>query len=153
MRSHAFSPQENVYLHQSSKGKWAKERSEESCTKMMDTATPSTSLSVTPAPVPQPSSCSASLIIATAGEQLNTNYQTHELPGVDESSDSSSTILVHPLLARIKMLESENMHLEQRHINERTHFRIEDIQHNDRLVSQYTGFASFVAFLWLAIEH
>ncbi len=39
------------------------------------------------------------------------------------------------LLAHIEMLESEISKLNKKH-----HFRIEDIQNNDNLISFYTGF-------------
>ena len=52
---------------------------------------------MTLAPMPQLSS-SATPIIATAGEQLNTDYQVHELPGAEGSINSSSTIIVHHAL-------------------------------------------------------
>ena len=78
-----------------SRAKRAKERSEKRVVqKMMDSATPSTSRSMTSAPVPQASSSAAPPIIAAAGEQLNTDYQIHELPDAHDLSDSSSTILV-----------------------------------------------------------
>lgn len=102
---------------------------------------------MTPAPVAQPSSSTVSPIIAAAGEQLDTDYQVHELPGEKESSESSSTVLVNrALLARIEMLEAENMRLKEGESKEKKYFRIEDIQHDDKLVSLYTGFVSYVVF-------
>ena len=128
------------------RAKRAKGRSEKrSVKRMFDSATPSTSRSITPVPIPQPSYSTVPPIIAAAGEQLHTDYQIHELPGENESSDSSSTVLVNrALLARIEMLESENLRLREGDSRERKYFRIEAIQHNDKFVSLYTGFVSFV---------
>ena len=128
------------------RAKRAKGRSEKiSVKRMFDSSTPSTGRYITPVPVSQPSSSTVPPIIAVAGEQLHTDYQIHELPGGNESSFSSSTVLVNcALLARIEMLESEQLHLREGDSRERKYFRIEAIQHNDKFVSLYTGFVSFV---------
>lgn len=49
------------------------------------------------------------------------------------------------LLARIEMLESENTAL-RKQPSKKQHFRIEDIQGDDKLISFYTGFVSFMVF-------
>ena len=140
----SFTPQESVFhlspsqdLGRSEPKKGVKRELK----KVVDSATPSTSRSVTPVtpgPEPQHSSPMATPIIAAAGEQLNTDYQIHELPGGDDSSDSSTNILVHhALLAWIQKLESDNLQLKKGMPRR----EIEDIQHIERLVSLYTGFA------------
>ena len=55
----------------------------------------------------------------------NFNYQIHELLGENEPSDSSSTVLVNrALLARIEMLESENLRLREGDSRERKYLRL-----------------------------
>ena len=44
------------------------------------------------------------------------------------------------------MLESENNRLKEVKVK-RDYFRVEDIQHNDKLVRFYTGFTSYAIFL------
>jgi len=97
-------------------------------------------------PISQPT-LSSPPHVAAAGEQLKTDYQVHELPGVATSEDDSSSILVNrALISRIEVLEAENAHLKQALAKERKFFQIEDIQHDDKLVSLYTGFVSFLVF-------
>ena len=47
-------------------------------------------------------------------------------------------LLVSGTVARIEMLESENNRLKQGKVK-KDHFRVEDIQHNDKLVRFYTA--------------
>ena len=61
-----------------------------------------------------------------------------------QASSVSATIVINSaLLARIEVLESEKKQLEAKLSPARTHFRIEQIQHDDGLVRFYTGFVSF----------
>ena len=48
-------------------------------------------------------------------------------------------------MARIEILESENAKIKEES-SKKQNFRIEDIQNNDKLVSFYTGFVSFMVF-------
>jgi len=84
----------------------------------------------------------------TTAEQLG-DCQVYNLPSPQQMSttqfsvDQSTTETIHTaLLARIEMLESENASL-RASLAERKYFRIEDIQHSNKLVSFYTGFTSF----------
>ena len=110
-------------------------------------ATPSSSRSATPAaqlvthnPTPR-----LQLHIAEAGEQLETDYGVHELPCADNppQQDSAGIVVSRALLSRIEVLEAEN-NLLRSQSREKHYFRLEDIQHDDKLVSFYTGFVSFM---------
>ena len=118
--------------------------------------TPSSSRLVTPSTFEQPA------ITVAVGKQLQSDYQVHELPGgADDASDSSSLpaglqscshpqteVLVNTaLLARIEYLESENARLKKECSPTTTHFRIEQVKHDDRLVRFYTGFITYHIFL------
>ena len=87
------------------------------------------------------------LHIAEAGEQLETDYGVHELPCTDNppQQDSSSIVVNRALLARIEILEAENDQLQSKS-REKHYFRLEDIQHDDKLVCFYTGFVSIMVF-------
>ena len=85
-----------------------------------------------------PSMCTPSLT-AAAGEQLEVNYQVHELP-VELAEDLNPSpqepeqdIVVNAaLLSWIKVLESENMQLKGcLEGKKRNPFTIEQIQHDD----------------------
>ena len=105
----------------------------------------SSSRSVTPAPPLSPE-----VYTATVGEQLQTDYGVHELPGssTPQTSSNESLLVNHALLAHIEILEAENTHLKtQLQQGDQKHFRIESIQHDDKLVSFYTGFISYAVFL------
>ena len=107
--------------------------------------TASSSRSVTPAPPPSPK-----VYTATVGEQLQTDYAVHELPGssTPRTSSNESLLVNRALLARIEILEAENTHLKtQLQQGDKDHFRIESIQHDDKLVRFYTGFISYAVFL------
>ena len=125
---------------------------------------PGSSRSVTPAfgvPVLEP------VLTVSVGEQLEQDYQVHELPSesVDDMSVSeasgpiqtsgpgptqSTEVLVNTaLIARIEALEAERCRLEKQLSSteaKRRHFRMEHIQHDDKLVHFYTGFVSFFIF-------
>ena len=76
--------------------------------------------------------------ITAVCEQLKTDNQVHEIPSPE---DSSSIIVSHALLSRIKYLQCENAHLTKK-INAVAF----NIQHDDKLVLFYTGFVSFAVF-------
>ena len=109
--------------------------------------TPSSSRSVTPSTTEQ---VEQPPLTVAVGEQLQSNYQVHELP-----SDSSHTqppdrtaVLVNTsLLAHIEYLESENAHMREQSMPSVVHFRIGQIKHDDHLVRFYTGFTSYMVFL------
>ncbi len=62
-----------------------------------------------------------------------------------EDTHKESEVMDAVLLARIEMLESENLKLRKESLTKQ-HFRIEDIQDDDKLISFYTGFVSFMVF-------
>ena len=125
--------------------------------------------SVTPSGLPTaspPPVADQPALVVSVGEQLEQDYQVHELPdriettslpvshaketdvatakSFSQASSISATIVVNSaLLARIEALESEKKQLEAKLSPARTHFRIEQIQHDDGLVHFYTGFVSF----------
>ena len=70
---------------------------------------------------------------------MDTSHATTEI----DQPDASTDILVrNGLLACIEALESENATLK-----EKSHyFCIEDIQDDDKMVSFYTGFVSYMVF-------
>ena len=59
--------------------------------------------------------------------------------------DACSTKHAIPLLARIELLESQ-LKQQPKTIN-RSYFRIEDIESDDKLVRFYTGFVSYSVFV------
>ena len=86
---------------------------------------------------------------ALVGEQLLDNYQVIDLPNDGSTSESCSAdqnLVNTALLARIEILEAECSRLQS---SERKyqHFGIDQIKHDDYLVSFYTGFPSFAIFL------
>ena len=100
-----------------------------------------------------PSTFEQPALTVAVGEQLQSDYQVHELPGgVDDASDSSSLpaglqycshtqteVLVNTaLLACIEYLECSPT---------TTHFRIEQVKHDDCLFRFYTGFITYHIFL------
>lgn len=95
------------------------------------------------------------------GESLMTDYVVHELPNeiasssiahcvMDKITNCASHIdnhLVHAALtARIEYLESQNSLLKQQLVITKP-LRLANIQHNDKLVSFYTGFSSYEVLL------
>lgn len=116
-----------------------------------NTATSSTVLS-TPL---QPS------LVATAEEHLPNSTVANEVrPSLDDSdtvvndSDTNADttggtdpVVYAALLARIELLQAENLKLSAQQEASNGYFRIEDIQNDDKLVCFYTGFTSFRIFL------
>lgn len=84
---------------------------------------------------------------AMIGQQLlESDYHVHELPTCDESTnDSCSATIDAALLARIEMLEAENTKLKSQS-KDQEYFRIESVEHDDKLVCFYTGFVSYTIF-------
>ena len=98
------------------------------------------------------------LLTAAVGEQLQSEYSVHELPSECEppsvsctapyaSSSERDTVVDRALIAQIRFLEAENESLKKSQKITSPHFRIELIQHDDRLVHFYTGFISFAVYL------
>ena len=128
----------------------------------------SSSQSVTPLSPPTSSTAIPSVsstppeppLIAVVGEQLDVDYQVHELPVAEKhdnaipelsvqstTTEQNSDIVNAALLARIEILESENAELKRRAGKDKVHLCMENIKDDDRLVSFYTGFKSYVVFL------
>lgn len=82
--------------------------------------------------------------IATPGEQLETDYEVHQLPHSDSPSweDSSNIIVSRALLACIEVLEAAIKNPNKR----KAAFLHKRYPHDDKLVSFYTGFSSFMGF-------
>ena len=107
------------------------------------------------------------LLVTQVGEQLETEYQLHELPTDDSLStptssralsspfssvsatDNSTRVLVDKaLLSRIELLEAENKDLNSKLSKvARKTFSVEDVAGNDDLVKLYTGFTTYSVFL------
>ena len=86
---------------------------------------------------------------ALVGEQLLDDYQVIDLPYDGSTTQACSVdqpLVTTVLLARIEFLESECSRLQncERKVQ---HFGIDQIKHDDCLVSFYTGFPSFAIFL------
>ena len=79
------------------------------------------------------------------GEQLESDYSIHELLGCSTRSNDHKCN-EKSLLARIEMLQAENASLKKK-MNDKSHFRVEDIQHDDKLICFYTGFISYFVFV------
>ena len=91
---------------------------------------------------PATTSCSRSVTPSLAPS----TSQQESFAGTSEEPDDESSKAVHTgLLAYIELLESENAQLRSAPSNKK-HFRIEDIQNDDKLVSFYTGFSSYMIF-------
>ena len=87
---------------------------------------------------------------ALVGEQLLDNYQVIDLPDDGSTTkDCSADHLVNTaLLARIEFLEAECSRLQNSEQNLKVQqFGIDQVKHDDHLVSFYTGFPSFAIFL------
>ena len=112
----------------------------------LGTSTPATS-------TPQPQ-----LQIAQVGEQLETNYTVHELPGPSGLQPNECHLINQALLAHIEVLEEENK-LSDLKNSDKQPFCIEQIQHDDKLVQFYTGltfvdlFVAFFQLLGPAVDH
>ena len=87
--------------------------------------------------------------------ELSTDDQTGPSCTTPQQLSSSATQLINrALLARIEVLEAQNAQLKaetQQHV--RPHFRMEDVQNDDKLFRFYTGFVSFFfEFLGLVVD-
>ena len=89
------------------------------------------------------------VLMTPVGEQLQNEYVVHELPSDSATPGPSQTdVLVNTaLLSRIEILEAENACLKKQKPSTPVHFKIEHIQHDDRLVRFYTGFVSYAVFI------
>ena len=106
------------------------------------------------------------LMVAEVGEQLETDYQLHELPTDDSLStstssgalsspfssvsvsDKSTRVLVDKaLLSRIELLEAENKELKSKLSKISRKTSVGDVAGNDDLVKLYTGFTTYSVFL------
>lgn len=76
---------------------------------------------------------------AVVGEQFQTDYNVHELPGFSSAQSTSAESLVFncALLARNEMLEAENASLKKQQ-NVEAYFTIENILHDDKLIHLFT---------------
>lgn len=94
-------------------------------------------------------------MIVSVGEQLMDNYQVTELPDDGSTTVTSSShqhLVETALLARIEFLEAQLEKLQNNDKQSTDHkksqpFSIDQIKHDDHLVSFYTGFPSFAMFL------
>ena len=89
-------------------------------------------------------------LTVTVGEQLQSNYQLHELPSDSSHTqppDWTAVLVNNSLLARIEYLESENAHMTEQSMPSVVHFSISQIKHDDHLVRFYTEFTSYMVFL------
>ena len=106
---------------------------------------PSSSRSVTPSTTEQ---VKQPPLTVAVGEQLQSNYQVHELPNDNSHTqppDRTAVLVNTSLLARIEYLESENAHMREQSMPSVVHFRIAQIKHDDHLVRFYTGFTSYIS--------
>ena len=86
----------------------------------------------------------------SVGEQLIDTYQVTELPddGCSTATCSSQQHLVETvLLAHIEFLKAQLEKLKSTHHKKSQPFSIDQIKHDDHLISFYTGFSSFDLFL------
>ena len=112
------------------------------------------SISISPTPTgstPDSPVQQHALLTTPVGEQLQSDYSVHELPSEcaqpstsHMASSERDAVVDRALLARIEFLEAENASLNQKITS--NHFRLEQMQHDNRLVRFYTGFISFAAF-------
>ena len=123
---------------------------------MSRSVTPATE-SVTPPPHPSPPLVQPPLV-AFVGEQLDRDYQVHELPcdpttsrtlhDTSAQSLEDSNLVSSALTARIEALEAENASLKSSATKQKAvHFGVDQIKRDDRLVAFYTGFSSYRIFL------
>ena len=87
---------------------------------------------------------------ALVGQQFLTSesYEIHELPSsvdtkLQPQHQETDVTIGTALLARIEFLEAENTQLKAMQLI-RNELRLEDIQHDDKLVCFFTGFTSYV---------
>ena len=124
------------------------------------TSTPSVTPTPSLPPSPSPTPTVPPLTVAI-GEQLHMDYQVHELPSecVPESQTPRPSAAAAPsedilfnvaLMAKIESLEAENARLKkclEKSDRKPTPFSVDQIQHDDSLVSFYSGFTSYAIFL------
>ena len=125
---------------------------------MSRSVTPATE-SVTPPPPPPPSPPLVQPpLFAFVGEQLDSDYQVHELPcdpttsrtlhDTSAQSLEDSNLVSSALTARIEALEAEIASLKSSATKQKAvHFGVDQIKHDDHLVAFYTGFSSYRIFL------
>ena len=82
-------------------------------------------------------------MIAQVGEQLETNYTVHELPGPSGMQPEECHLINQALLTRIEVLEEENKLSDLKNSDKQPFRCIEQLQHDDKLVQFYIGFSSF----------
>ena len=130
----------------------------ETCSVSKSRSVTPTTESVTPPPHPPSIPLVQPPLVAFVGEQLDSDYQVHELPcdpttsrTLDVTSTQSlkdSNLVSSALTARIEALEAENAILKSSATKPKSvHFGIDKIIHDDRLVAFYTGFSSYKIFL------
>ena len=112
------------------------------------------SSSVSRSITPVHSTCPSPSHTAEVDEQLVTDFMVHELPTTENPPSTSSQLtsselqlINRALLARVELLEAENKQLKKALNEKKQYFRLEDIQHDDKLVRFYTGFVSLSVFL------
>lgn len=80
------------------------------------------------------------------GEEFDSIYQVHELSNIDVHTEEADPMIKIALLARVEMLEAENVRLKGKGTSDcQKYLRIENIQ-DDKLIQFYTGFVSLVIF-------
>jgi len=95
-------------------------------------------------PVP----CSSRSLTPVLSSEKQGPSTSAEVAPQDPSSSAKDPPRVEtciPLVARIELLENEIKKLRETP-KEKSHFRIEDIQHDDKMVLFYTGFVSYNIF-------
>jgi len=92
-------------------------------------------------------------MIVPVGEQLVDNYQVIKLP--DDGQNTATSSAQHlvetetALLARIEFLEAQLAKMDndkKSTDHKKSPFSVEQIKHDDHLLSFYTGFSSFAIF-------
>ena len=94
---------------------------------------------------------------AAIGEQFVSDYSVYEVPSLADNNEPSTSsqltssdtqVINRALLARIELLEAENTSLKAEIQQQaKSQFRLEDVQHDDKLFRFYTGFISYSVFL------
>ena len=68
------------------------------------------------------------------GEEFDSNYQVHELPNIDVHTEEADPMIKTALLARVEMLEAENVRLKGKGTSDcQKYLCIENIQ-DDKLI-------------------